>query len=110
MYKLKGRLGIFLQQTGGPIYADLATLPGMTKPPALDDRVQYSDILPQPMVPAPSVESIPPPLPDKSTVKLINMVLQQGEPDICYDIAMTGQCNSMFHCETGGYNIQSFGW
>jgi len=78
------------QQTGGPIYADLATPPGMTKPPSLDDRVQYSDILPQPTVPAPSVESIPPPLPDKSMVKLINMVLQQGEPDICYDFTMTG--------------------
>jgi len=78
---------IFLQQTGGPIYADVTPLPGKTKPPALDDKVQYSAIrLPQPMVPAPNDESIPPPLPDKSMVKLIDMVLQQVEPDICYDI------------------------
>jgi len=43
-------------------------LPGKTKPPAQDDRVHYSAILPQPLVTAPSIEPIPPPLPAKGRV------------------------------------------
>ena len=44
------------------------TLTGKTKPPARDDRVQYSAILPQPLVTALSVEPTTPPLPAKGTV------------------------------------------
>jgi len=45
-----GGLALYLQQTDGLVCADVNTLPGKTKPPTRDDRVQYSDIIPQPVV------------------------------------------------------------
>lgn len=46
----------------------------MIKPPTLDDRVRYSNILPPAMVTAPRVEPTPPPLPAQSTDQLIYSV------------------------------------
>ena len=63
-----GGLALYLQQTDGLACADVNTLPGNTKPPALDDRVQYSYILLQPVVTALSIEPTTPPLPAKGTV------------------------------------------
>jgi len=73
------------EQTCGPVYADVNAVSGMIKPPPpLDDRVQYSNILPPAMVIAPRVEPTPPPLPAKSHTS--NKPLPRQQSSINLDI------------------------